>query len=233
VSREHVGMRLVDDKGVRVGGSDCRQEIEIGAHIPGAEADRQIVLDLARHQDALPPRRHIDLSAGGREVVLGHTAQHELRFARESIKEIVEESAALVREGLRKAPRIELDIPPHLHAEVCRARLVQALTNLMANAVESYDGLPAATPVAVTAQTAENRVVITIEDRGCGMSDEVLADAAVLFSTSKPDGTGFGLPLAVKIIESEHDGRLALESRKGYGTTARVVLPIHHRRERA
>jgi len=162
-----------------------------------------------------------------------YTAQHELRFARESIKEIVEESAALVREGLRKAPRIELDIPPHLHAEVCRARLVQALTNLMANAVESYDGLPAATPVAVTAQTAENRVVITIEDRGCGMSDEVLADAAVLFSTSKPDGTGFGLPLAVKIIESEHDGRLALESRKGYGTTARVVLPIHHRRERA
>ena len=64
------------------------------------------------------------------------------------------------------------------------------------------------------------------------MSDEVLADATVLFSTSKPGGTGFGLPLAVKIIESEHDGRLSLESRKGYGTTARVIIPVHRQRER-
>ncbi len=37
------------------------------------------------------------------------------------------------------------------------------------------------------------------------MTDEVLADATVLFSTSKPGGTGFGLPLVVKIVESEHE----------------------------
>jgi signal transduction histidine kinase len=161
-----------------------------------------------------------------------YTAQPELRFATESVKEFVEESVALVRDAGRSGPRIDVAVPPDLHADVCRARMVQALTNLLTNAIEAYGELAEAAPISVTAHAAEHRVVIVIEDRGSGMSDEVLADAAVLFSTSKPDGTGFGLPLAVKIIESEHDGRLSLESRKGHGTTARAVIPIHRQRER-
>jgi nitrogen fixation/metabolism regulation signal transduction histidine kinase len=161
-----------------------------------------------------------------------YTAQPELRFTTESVKEVVEESAALVRDGQRRGPRIDIEVPDDIHAHVCRARMVQALTNLLANAIESYEGLKKAAPITITAHAAEHRVVIAVEDRGCGMSDEVLADATVLFSTSKPHGTGFGLPLAVKIIESEHDGRLSLESRKGHGTIARVIVPIHRQRER-
>jgi signal transduction histidine kinase len=159
-----------------------------------------------------------------------YTAQPELPFRAERVKEVIDESVALVRDARRPGPPIEVSVPEDLHAEVCRARMVQALTNLLTNAIEAYDGLPAA-PILVTAHAEENRVVIAIEDRGAGMSEEVLADAAVLFSTSKPGGTGFGLPLAVKIVEAEHDGRLRLESRKGAGTTATVIIPIH-RRER-
>jgi signal transduction histidine kinase len=170
-----------------------------------------------------------------------YTAQPELAFGRESLREVVEESASLVRDAQRRGPEIRLDVPADLHADVCRARLVQALTNLLANAIEAYDGFegglddegePAA-PIQVTARATEDRVELAIADRGCGMSEEVLADAAVLFSTSKPHGTGFGLPLAVKIVEFEHDGRLSLESEKGRGTTATVILPTHRRRERA
>ena len=76
-------------------------------------------------------------------------------------------------------------------------------------------------------------VVIAVKDYGCGMSEEALADATVLFTTSKESGTGFGLPLVVKIIESEHDGRLELESRKGHGTTARVFVPVRRPRARS
>ena len=47
------------------------------------------------------------------------------------------------------------------------------------------------------------------------MSEEAQRDALTLFATSKPNGTGFGLPLAVKIVESEHGGRLTLESNEG------------------
>lgn len=166
------------------------------------------------------------------EAMRAYTAQHELPFSAERLQEVVEESVALVRDAHRDGPQIHLDVPPDLQVDVCRARMVQALTNLLTNALESYDGLERAVPITVTARAEEGRIEIAIEDRGCGMSDEVLADATVLFSTSKPDGTGFGLPLAVKIIESEHEGRLCLESRKGRGTTARVIVPIHRRRER-
>jgi signal transduction histidine kinase len=68
---------------------------------------------------------------------------------------------------------------------------------------------------------------MTIRDSGCGMSEENLRDALTLFSTSKANGTGFGLPLAVKIVESEHGGRLSLESAKGRGTSVHIMLPKH------
>ena len=65
------------------------------------------------------------------------------------------------------------------------------------------------------------------------MSAEAQHDALTLFATSKPNGTGFGLPLAVKIIESEHGGRLSIESIKGRGTIVRIIIPKHHRVDRA
>jgi len=57
------------------------------------------------------------------------------------------------------------------------------------------------------------------------MSAEAQRDALTLFATSKPNGTGFGLPLAAKIAESEHGGRLSIDSVKGRGTTVRIIIP--------
>jgi signal transduction histidine kinase len=65
------------------------------------------------------------------------------------------------------------------------------------------------------------------------MSAEAQRDALTLFATSKPNGTGFGLPLAVKIVESEHGGRLSIDSLKGSGTIVRIVIPKHRPVDRA
>jgi signal transduction histidine kinase len=159
-----------------------------------------------------------------------YTAQPKLAFAAESVKDILDETVALVRDHQR-APAIEVHADDAITAEVSRARLVQALMNLLVNAQESYAGIAAAAPIVVRAVQDQARVVIDIEDAGCGMNEEVLADAPVLFATSKPTGTGFGLPLAIKIIESEHEGRLGLTSAKGRGTVARVTLPVRRQRD--
>jgi len=56
------------------------------------------------------------------------------------------------------------------------------------------------------------------------MSEEAVHDAFQLFATSKPKGTGFGLAVAKKIIESDHGGAVHLESTKGQCTTVTVFL---------
>ena len=46
-----------------------------------------------------------------------------------------------------------------------------------------------------------------------------------LYYTTKPDGTGMGLPMAHQII-AQHKGTLDVESVKGEGTVCRVTIPI-------
>lgn len=168
------------------------------------------------------------------DAMRAYTAQPKLIFAREPLKDVIEEAVSWVREAdpNKARPPIEVHAAADISAEISRARLVQAVTNVLLNAVESYEALDRLEPIVVRAAPGEGHVVVTIQDSGCGMSQEVLADATVLFATRKPNGTGFGLPLAIKIVESEHGGRLSLESAKGRGTIVRVVIPTHRPRDR-
>lgn len=160
-----------------------------------------------------------------------YTAAPGLQFAPESIREILEESEQLVRaeDVAARRPGIEINAPPDCICDVVRPRLVQAFTNLLANAIESYEGIARVPkPIRVHVETSPGSVRLTIQDFGAGMSQEVLRDAPTLFATGKPNGTGFGLPLAIKIVETEHGGRLSIESKQEVGTTIRIVLPIRH-----
>ena len=182
--------------------------------------------------DAVGIRRRVMHLRAVLDSMRAYTAHPVLTFARENLKEIVEDVASLVLEGGtgKVLPPIDVKIHATITAEVSQERLVQAFTNILQNAVESYDGRDSVQPIVVRAAEEEGRIVISIEDFGCGMSEEVLRDAPVLFATSKPSGTGFGLPLAIKIIESEHGGRLSLESIKGQGTIVRIVIPQQRQR---
>lgn len=157
------------------------------------------------------------------EAMRAYTAQPKLVFQTESMQEIVAECVALVRERAKTKIAFVSPVSAPCSADVDRTRLVQALTNVLQNAVEAYDGDKGEVQVRVIDE--EVRVIIAVEDRGRGMSAEMLKDAIALFSTSKPNGTGFGLPLAIKIVETEHEGRLAIESAKGKGTRAKIILP--------
>lgn len=158
------------------------------------------------------------------EAMRAYAAPPSLTFASENLREVIEESVAIARDAHRRGPEIRVSAAAELPAVICRTRLVQALTNVLANAMEAYDGLVDRAAVEVSAVAEDHRVLITVEDHGCGMSAEQLVDATVLFATSKENGTGFGLPLAVKIVESEHGGSLTLESQKDTGTKVRVVV---------
>ncbi|MGL4749297.1 MAG: ATP-binding protein, partial [Shewanella sp.] len=65
---------------------------------------------------------------------------------------------------------------------------------------------------------------IKIEDRGSGMSEEVLEQALLPFYSTKQSGTGLGLPLCREIIEA-HDGSISMHNRTEGGLSVLLWLP--------
>lgn len=145
-------------------------------------------------------------------------------FQSELLEDVVNEARSLVQDrATTEIPMVMVVAQQGATAMIDRTRFVQAITNLLQNAVEAYDGRAMSAPITIRVYTEDAvRAVISVEDGGCGMDDETLRDAPTLFSTSKTYGTGFGLPLVLKIVEHEHGGRVTLQSAPGQGTTVRL-----------
>ena len=105
-----------------------------------------------------------------------------------------------------------------------RTQIEQVMINLMRNAVEAMVGLRRRR-LTVEARRNGANVEIAISDTGPGLAPERLKDPARLFSSTKPEGTGLGLPVCATIIEA-HGGRLSAEPMPGGGAKFIVTLPL-------
>ena len=94
--------------------------------------------------------------------------------------------------------------------------------NLMKNAVDAISGNGS-----ITFQLHENEhdVMLDITDTGRGMDSAIQRRIFEPGFTSKDRGWGLGLPLAKRVVEEYHGGKLLLKSSQlGVGTTFRIVL---------
>ncbi len=107
------------------------------------------------------------------------------------------------------------------------ALLRSAFSNLLLNASESID--PAAISGNVCCRILDlvgdkaHRIVVKINDNGCGVSPEDLEKIFLPFYTSKSSGSGLGLAIVQKIILL-HDGRIEIESQPGAGSCVNIYL---------
>lgn len=101
-------------------------------------------------------------------------------------------------------------------------KLRQAIVNLLKNAAESS---PPGSPILLQFRSNKNYLYIAIEDHGCGIDEYRLKKIFEPFHTTKSFGTGLGLPIVKKIVES-HDGMLSVYSEAGIGTTMLISIPI-------
>lgn len=115
--------------------------------------------------------------------------------------------------------RVEGD--PREQANVDRAQLQQVLINLVKNAHESGSSPQ---EIVVSIQRAAEGTILRVVDRGRGMSEEVMRQALIPFYTTKPAGSGLGLPLCNEILEA-HGGRMRLQGREGGGTAVTCWVP--------
>jgi two-component system sensor histidine kinase HydH len=75
------------------------------------------------------------------------------------------------------------------------------------------------------AKRDEDVVRIRVSDTGSGMDADALARAFEPYFSTKASGTGLGLPIAKRNVESS-GGTISIASVRGVGTTVEITLPL-------
>ena len=79
--------------------------------------------------------------------------------------------------------------------------------------------------IAVRLRRQASQALLEVEDSGQGISAEDLPRIFDPFFTTKAGGTGLGLAIVHRVVEG-HDGRIAVRSGPGRGSTFSVALPL-------
>jgi PAS domain S-box-containing protein len=129
----------------------------------------------------------------------------------------------------RAKVEIEIDCPqdlPQLRGDELRVK--QIVLNLLTNALKFSE--PDGRVVLRALLGTEGGLAVSVEDRGCGMTEPEQRLAMQPFRqvsssvAKRGEGTGLGLPLVLRLAEL-HGGRFDLRSAPGQGTTATVLFP--------
>jgi len=125
---------------------------------------------------------------------------------------------------------IHIDVAPDLpRANADRGKIKQVLLNLLTNAVKyNKEG----GEIFITAHSTDEAIYVAVRDSGKGIPPESLPRMFEKFyrvpdSEGMVQGTGLGLPIAKRIVES-HGGKMTVESEFNVGSVFRFTLPFSH-----
>ena len=142
------------------------------------------------------------------------------------INQLIREIAVLLQEAAaRKDVSIRAELDPELPgALVDRVQLQQVLMNLMLNAIEAMKEGSGKLNLASN-RTDGGQLLVSVTDTGVGLPADDPERIFKAFYTTKPQGTGMGLSISRRIIES-HGGRLWARPNDGRGATFCFTLPV-------
>jgi len=150
------------------------------------------------------------------------------RFMETDLRALLERCVLLFRhqaelQEVRVELRIAADLPP-MHCDP--SQIQQLLLALSMNAIEA---MPAGGQLVISAvRGTDDTIVVSVADNGPGISADDLPHVFEPFYTTKPEGKGVGLGLAVVYgIAGRHHGTVGVTSHAGAGTTFTVRLPRH------
>ena len=165
--------------------------------------------------------------------------QELLEFARPNgrppvalqLGEATAEFLPVLRAAVGSGHPVEYRPPPALgRALMNKTDYCRVLLNLVTNA---GDATPAGRPINVRVRPIRategpgpesNYIMLEVADRGSGMDEETARRAFEPYFTTKPKGTGLGLPTVRRLLDRA-GGFLRIESRPGRGTTVRCFFP--------
>lgn len=162
---------------------------------------------------------------------LGYARPMAATFSDTNVAEAINDTITLLKHSpdVKENHELKLKIdetPVIVSADV--TQLKQIFWNLARNALQA---MPDGGELIVAVETVpNNRIRITFEDTGNGMSPEQVEQLFEPFSNSTTGGTGLGLSIVYQIVK-DHNGAINVRSREGEGTVITVDLPKDNRRK--
>ena len=187
----------------------------IGRDLPSTSPARAVVKDV-RLEIAHINRILTDLLETARP--------HPPQVCLSNLNTTVEHAVMLARQQVLSKPiKIELQKAPDLpEVEHDSDQIHQVLLNLLLNAVQAMEGEGT---VRVEIGSRDDYASVMVSDTGRGIPPQHIPNIFRPFYTTKGNGTGLGLSLALRIVE-EHHGRIEVSSVVGKGSKFEVVLPF-------
>jgi signal transduction histidine kinase len=144
-------------------------------------------------------------------------------------EDVVNKVLRLVASEVPPGVTITKNIPADLTLNLDVQKMVEALLNLLINAIHAISETPGLIFIKAVAHKKSNKAIITVEDNGSGINPENIPKIFDPFFTTKNGdiGTGLGLAVVYGIIKKQN-GSIKVESELGKGTRFIITLPLGH-----
>jgi signal transduction histidine kinase len=167
------------------------------------------------------------------QYYLDRTRGSTSKRSRVNINELIGETLLLLdsvfaQKNIRPVTNLEESLPlVNSHAGSLQRVLINLLNNALAS-IRDKGEITIATRTARLSEQHRSGIIIEVRDTGVGIPADLLPRIFDLFMTSRPDGSGTGLGLAVsQEIVKEHGGKITISSQVERGTTVTVFLPTN------
>jgi signal transduction histidine kinase len=187
----------------------------IGRDLPQTSPGRQVLQEV--QQEILRIKNILS-------DLLDYARPRQPEFHAADLNATAERAVSLGRQQVLSRPiQIELVTGNDLASvEHDPAQIQQVLLNLLLNGIQALDGKGR---VRVELASEGEFALLRVRDTGKGIAPEKLANIFRPFYTTKGGGTGLGLSLSRRIVES-HGGKIEVASTPGQGTEFTVRLPL-------
>lgn len=190
--------------------------------------------DLARHEDELhcrwlrrltAVREETDRVKGILDDFLQYARHYELDLQTLDLRKLVQELVdffAPQAEANHVLLRADTMPSESIRCRLDKDLIKQAILNLLLNAVQA---MPGGGELIVRLSVRRGRAILEVIDTGKGMTSEERSKIFEVYYSTKPGGSGLGLPTTLRIIR-EHQGSISVESEPGKGTRFLISLPL-------
>ena len=206
----------------------------LGAIMINTEALKQMVrrgtLDLGEVDEILSDIVRDDQRASeiihrqGRLLKKGQGSDPQVFDLNDSVREVVD---IIAPEAAKRGVVLSTETSEALPVRADRIQMQQVIINLAMNGMDALDDRdPAVRKLTIqTSRNAKTGAEVTVTDSGKGIPADRLKSIFDAFFTTKPHGTGLGLPIARTIVET-YSGTIWAENRIGGGAAFHFTLPL-------